>query len=156
VQWVAPFLSEFPEELSAFYWARKVSKAPMALANFVSSSINQWTILVATIPFIYSFGMRKISVVVFDEHQKFEILLTIIQSYLGFLFLASMDFQLFEAAALFIVWFIQFLIPGTREAIMWVYGAWALIETFRLVKNFKKRNAFRVFLTLCKEHLQSA
>ncbi len=24
VQWVAPFLSEFPEKLSAFYWARKV------------------------------------------------------------------------------------------------------------------------------------
>ncbi|MCX5712434.1 MAG: sodium:calcium antiporter, partial [Candidatus Omnitrophica bacterium] len=57
VQWVAPFLSEFPEQRSAFYWARKTNKAAMALINFVSSSINQWTILVALIPFIYSFGM---------------------------------------------------------------------------------------------------
>jgi cation:H+ antiporter len=153
VQWVAPFLSEFPEKLSAFLWARKVNKAPMALANFVSSSINQWTILVAMIPFIYSFGMGKISYVAFDSHQKIEILLTIIQSYLGFLFLASMDFALFEACGLFILWLVQFFIPGVREEIIWVYGAWALVETIRLTKNFKKRNAFSAFVKLSKEHL---
>jgi cation:H+ antiporter len=153
VQWVAPFLSEFPEKLSAFNWARKVTKAPMALANFVSSSINQWTILVAMIPFIYSFGMGKISFIVFDDHQKLEILLTIIQSYLGFLFLASMNFAFFEAAALFVLWLAQFLVPGIRLEITWVYGAWALLETVRLVKNYKRRNAFRVFLRLAREHL---
>jgi cation:H+ antiporter len=150
VQWVAPFLSEFPEKLSAFYWAKKVTKAPMALANFVSSSINQWTILVAMVPFIYALGMGKIAPVVFDEHQKLEILLTIIQSYLGFLFLASMDFKFFEAAALFVLWLAQFLVPSIREEILWVYAAWALIETLRLVKNFKKRNAFVVFLKLSR------
>ena len=146
VQWVAPFLSEFPEKLSAFHWAKKVTKAPMALANFVSSSINQWTILVATIPFIYSFGKGHIACVVFDDHQRLEILLTIVQSYLGFLFLASMDFAFFEAAALFVLWLVQFLIPGTRQGITWVYGAWALVETVRMIRNFKKRNAFQVFL----------
>ena len=146
VQWVAPFLSEFPEKLSAFHWARKVTKAPMALANFVSSSINQWTILVATIPFIYSFGKGQVCSVVFDDHQRLEILLTIVQSYLGFLFLASMDFAFFEAAALFVLWLIQFLIPDIRGGITWVYGAWALVETIRMIKNFKKRNAFQVFL----------
>jgi len=150
VQWVAPFLSEFPEKLSAFYWAKKVTKAPMALTNFVSSSINQWTILVAMIPFIYSFGLGKISFVAFDPYQRSEILLTIIQSYLGFLFLASMDFGLFEAAALFILWLIQFLIPDARHPITWVYGAWAAIETVRLVRNRDKRNAFTVFIKLSK------
>lgn len=147
VQWVAPFLSEFPEKLSAFYWAKKVDKAPMALVNFVSSSINQWTILVAIIPFIYSFGLQKISAVAFDEHQKLEIILTIIQSYLGFLFLASMDFALLEACGLFGLWLAQFIFPDIREEIMWVYGAWALIETIRLIKHRKERNAFRVFFT---------
>lgn len=150
VQWVAPFLSEFPEKLSAFYWAKKVTKAPMALANFVSSSINQWTILVATIPFIYSFGLKRIAPVIFDEHQKLEILLTIIQSYLGFLFLASMDFKLLEAIGLFLLWFVQFLVPGVREEIIWVYAAWALVETLRLIKNFKERNAFQAFLKLSR------
>ena len=125
----------------------------MALANFVSSSINQWTILVALIPFIYSFGMGRVATVVFDEHQKVEILLTIIQSYLGFLFLVSMDFEFFEAAALFLLWLAQFLIPGIRGGITWVYGAWALIESLRLVKSYQKRNAFRVFSQLARKHL---
>lgn len=154
VQWVAPFLSEFPEKLSAFYWAKKVTKAPMALANFVSSSINQWTILVAMIPFIYAFGLGKFAPVVFDGHQKVEILLTIIQSYLGFLFLASMDFRFFEASALFILWLAQFLVPGIRSEITWVYGVWALIETIRLIMNIKSRNAFSVFARLAKVHLK--
>ena len=156
VQWVAPFLSEFPEKLSAFYWARKVNKASMALVNFVSSSINQWTILVALIPFIYSFGMGKVSSVSFDGHQKVEILLTIIQSYLGFLFLASMDFKFLEAAVLFLLWLAQFLVPGVRGQITWVYSAWALVETLRLIKNFKKRNAFRSFLQLSRKYLRSS
>ncbi|MCX5681996.1 MAG: hypothetical protein NT079_07015 [Candidatus Omnitrophica bacterium] len=154
VQWVAPFLSEFPEKLSAFHWARKVNKAPMALINFVSSSINQWTILVAMIPFIYSLGMGRVSYVTFDDHQRLEILLTIVQSYLGFLFLASMDFTFLEASALFILWLVQFLIPDVRLAITWVYGAWAIVETFRMIKNFKNRNAFNVFANLVRTHLR--
>jgi len=153
VQWVAPFLSEFPEKLSAFYWARKVNKASMALANFVSSSINQWTILVALIPFIYSFGMGRFASVIFDEQQKVEILLTIVQSYLGFLFLASMDFNFFEAAALFLLWLAQFVFPGIRGGIIWVYGVWALIETIKLAENFERRNAFRVFFQLTRKRL---
>ena len=153
VQWVSPFLSEFPEKLSAFYWARRVTGAPMALINFVSSSINQWTILVAMIPFIYSFGAGKVSVIVFDGHQRSEILLTVIQSYLGFLFLTSMEFKMFEAAALFILWLIQFVLPDTRWWITWVYGGWAFIETARRIKSLNKRNAFGVFLKLCGTHL---
>lgn len=148
VQWVSPFLSEFPEKLSAFYWAKKVTKAPMALINFVSSSINQWTILVAMIPFIYSFGLGRFASVVFDDHQKLEILLTIVQSYLGFLFLASMEFSMVEAACLFILWLAQFLMPDIRGQIIWIYAIWALAETAYMMNNFKKRNAFHIFIDL--------
>jgi len=45
IQWVAPFLSEFPEKTSAFAWARRVTRAPVALMNMVSSNINQWGVL---------------------------------------------------------------------------------------------------------------
>ena len=152
VQWIAPFLSEFPEQLSAYRWARSVKKAPMALANFVSSSINQWTILVATVPFIYSFGLGHIGVIHFDDHQRVEILLTIAQSYLGFLFLFSMDFAALEAAGLFVLWATQFFVPGIREGVTYVYGAWALVETVRLVLNWGRPNAFRVFVKIFREH----
>ncbi|HEX9611492.1 MAG TPA: hypothetical protein VF978_06360, partial [Gemmatimonadales bacterium] len=56
VQWVAPFLSEFPEKVSAFFWARRVTHAPMALMNMVSSNINQWTVLAAMIPLVYGYS----------------------------------------------------------------------------------------------------
>src|SRR5437867_5312381 len=39
IQWIAPFLSEFPEKVTAFHWARKIKLAPMALLNFVSSVV---------------------------------------------------------------------------------------------------------------------
>ena len=45
IQWVAPFISEFPEKTSAFAWARRITRAPVALLNMVSSNINQWGIL---------------------------------------------------------------------------------------------------------------
>lgn len=154
VQWVAPFLSEFPEKLSAFHWARTVKKAPMALINFVSSSINQWTILVALIPVIYSYGLGRIAPIVFDDHQELEILLTIVQSYLGFLFLVNMKFHFHEAGALLGLWLAQFLVPEIREEILWIYGAWAILQTGFLVKDFKKRNAFHVFFQLYKSHLK--
>ncbi len=153
VQWMAPFLSEFPEKLSAFHWARKVSKAPMALTNFVSSSINQWTILVATIPFIFAYATKSSNPIVFDSHQQLEILLTIVQSYLGFLFLASMDFNWREAVGLFVLWIAQFFFPGIREEITVVYAVWAVIETIKLAVKFRERNAFNVFAKLAKERL---
>src|SRR6185503_7618619 len=59
VQWVSPFLSEFPEKVSAFYWARQVTKAPMALMNMVSSNINQWTVLAAMIPLVYGYSSLR-------------------------------------------------------------------------------------------------
>ena len=61
VQWVAPFVSEFPEKVSAFYWARTVERAPMALMNMVSSNINQWTLLTAMLPIVYSISRGAVS-----------------------------------------------------------------------------------------------
>src|SRR5262249_22216489 len=53
IQWVARFLSEFPEKTSAFSWARRVTRAPVALVNFVSSNINQWGVLSGLLAVIY-------------------------------------------------------------------------------------------------------
>lgn len=141
VQWVAPFLSEFPEKLSAFYWARRKDHAPMALMNFVSSSINQWTILTATIPFIFAWSLGEPSAVPFDYHQRSEILLTIAQSLLGFVFLLNMKFSWWEATGLFVLWLIQFLIPSIRETITLVYAAWIGWEVVLFLLKKKSFNA---------------
>ena len=63
IQWVAPFVSEFPEKVSAFYWARTVDRASMALMNMVSSNINQWTLLAAMLPIVYSISRGALSTI---------------------------------------------------------------------------------------------
>ena len=133
VQWVAPFLSEFPEKLSAFYWARKVSTANVALMNMVSSNINQWSILSAMIPILFVISAGELRPLTFDEHQRNEILLTILQSFLGFLLLLNLELRLHEAVILFVFWFVQFVLPGTREVMIYVYAAWCVFEIVKLM-----------------------
>jgi cation:H+ antiporter len=141
VQWVAPFLSEFPEKLSAFNWARQITKAPMAVMNLVSSTINQWSILSALIPVIYSLSRGAPSAIVFDDHQRLEILLTILQSFLGWLLLVNLDLRAFEAAILFVFWFVQFAVPSTRGVMIGVYAAWCGVEIVLLVLGRRKPRA---------------
>src|SRR2546426_2217097 len=118
VQWVAPFLSEFPEKLSAFYWARRVTHAPMALMNMVSSNINQWTVLAAMIPLVYGYSSLRHHGVWMDFHfdaaQRLEILLTLLQTALGMMLLANMEFDWLDASIIFVLWLAQFLRPDWR------------------------------------------
>ena len=117
VQWVAPFLSEFPEKVSAFNWARRVTSAPMALMNMVSSNINQWTMLAAMLPIAYALALGHIGTIDFDSHQELEVLMTIGQSLLGALLLANMRFTWWEAALLFTLWAVQFVLSGFERPI---------------------------------------
>jgi len=133
VQWVAPFLSEFPEKLSAFYWARKVSTASVALMNMVSSNINQWSILSAMIPVLFVISAGEIKPLQFDAFQRHEIILTILQSFLGFLLLLNLELVMYEALILFVFWGVQFFVPSIREEMIWVYFAWCVFEIFKLL-----------------------
>lgn len=153
VQWVAPFLSEFPEKVTAFNWARTVRKSPMALMNMVSSNINQWTVLVAMIPIVYSASRGEVSAIHFDAHQKIEIFLTMAQAALGFLLLANMEFRWHEALGLFVLWFTQFVLPDWREEITFVYIAWIIIELGLVVFQRKKLEAFREFKLLIRKYV---
>jgi cation:H+ antiporter len=127
VQWVAPFLSEFPEKVSAFQWASRVRTAPMALVNMVSSNINQWTVLAAMIPIVFSLSRGSMSALPFDGAQRAEILLTIVQSAVAVLVLLDMRFHWWDAGLLFVLWLVQFVVAEWRDEITWVYGAWAVL-----------------------------
>ncbi len=133
VQWVAPFLSEFPEKLSAFYWARKVSTANVALMNMVSSNINQWSILSAMIPVLFVLSAGHVQPLPLDAHQREEILLTILQSFLGLLLLLNMELRFHEALILFVFWFAQFVMPSWRHIMIYVYLAWCIVEIGRML-----------------------
>ena len=133
VQWVAPFLTEFPEKLSAFYWARRVSTANVALMNMVSSNVNQWSILSAMIPILFVISAGELRPLPFDAHQREEILLTILQSLLGFLLLLNLQLKFHEALLLFVLWLAQFVVPSWRGPMIYVYLGWCIFECGRLL-----------------------
>lgn len=145
IQWVAPFLSEFPEKTSAFAWARRVTRAPVALMNMVSSNINQWGILSGLLAVIYCWSHGSVEPLPFDAFQRQEILLTILQAFLGWLFLASMDLEAYEAAGLFFLWLVQFLVPTLRHPLLYVYGAWIAVEAGLVLAGKKRLAAFPAF-----------
>jgi cation:H+ antiporter len=167
VQWVAPFVSEFPEKVSAFYWARTIDRAPMALMNMVSSNINQWTLLAAMLPIVYSVSKGTPSAIHFDGRQELEILMTIAQSLVGMIFLVNMELVWWEAAALFGLWAFQFAMSpiGPESALYpiasrshWgvtiAYFAWFAVEVVRSIIGQRAPAAFRLFGEMWRLHVR--
>jgi len=153
IQWVAPFLSEFPEKLSAFYWARKITGAPMALMNMVSSNINQWTMLAAMIPIVVAISAGHMEPIPLDHEHKVELFLTIAQSALGVCLLANMRFAWHEATILFALFLAQFLVPHLREEVAVLYGVWIAYEVVAWLMGYRKPQAFIEFAKLFKERV---
>jgi cation:H+ antiporter len=161
VQWVAPFVSEFPEKVSAFYWARTIDRAPMALMNMVSSNINQWTLLAAMLPIVFSISRGEPSTIPFDEMQRLEILMTLGQSLVGMMFLINMELRWWEATALFSLWFIQFVFSTNlelhiHEYVTYLYLAWAGVELIRMLVGRRQPRAFSLFASVWREHVRPA
>jgi hypothetical protein len=113
----------------------------------VSSNINQWSILSAMIPILFVISHGSIVPLPFDEMQRHEILLTILQSFLGFLLLVNLRLSAFEAGILFVFWLVQFVMPSIREEMNWVYLAWCAIE---ILKMLAKRQAPAAWVGLKK------
>ncbi|MBD3234532.1 MAG: hypothetical protein GF315_12475 [candidate division Zixibacteria bacterium] len=154
VQWVAPFLSEFPEKISAFYWAKTVHKAPMSLMNMISSCIAELTLLIGMIPIVYCISRGGIYTIEFDYLHRIEILMTAMQAFLGFLILANMKFTWYEALALFLLWFAQFIFPELREEILWVYGFYITIEIVLNASKQRRIMAFKHFRDVWRSNIR--
>ena len=169
IQWVAPFVSEFPEKVSAFYWARTVDRASMALMNMVSSNINQWTLLAAMLPIVFSISRGAPSTIGFDSQQELEILMTLGQSLIGALFLINMELAWWEASALFFLWAVQFaLSPIPPSAGLWgtlashihryvtlTYLVWSGVEILRMIIGRRKPAAFQHFAEMWRRHVRT-
>jgi cation:H+ antiporter len=167
VQWLAPFVSEFPEKVSAFYWARTVHRASTALMNMVSSNINQWTLLAAMLPITYSLSRGVASPIPLDGMQQLELLMTLGQSLLSALFLIDMSLVWWEAAGLFGLWAVQFAFspvpPGPgfwgflathiHWAVTVAYLVWAVIELGRMVAGKRRPRAFQLFGVMWRRHI---
>jgi cation:H+ antiporter len=113
VQWVAPFLTEFPEKVTAIYWSRTVKLAPMALLNMVSSTVNQYTALVAMIPAAYAASVgRAFAPVTMDPLHKTELFLSFATTLYGCACLMKLRFTRGNALVMLALFVFQFIYKG--------------------------------------------
>jgi cation:H+ antiporter len=157
IQWLAPVISEFPELLSTFYFARQEEKAPVALMNIASSNINQWTLLVAVLPVVFSISRHSMSAIVFTPEQRLELLLTIAQSAVGLIFLINMRFAWWEAVAMLVLFAAQFVLPEVwgEEAKTWitvVLLVWSAVAVLLMIAKRKVPPALSSFAETWKTH----
>jgi len=147
IQWIAPLVSEAPEGVSAFYWARDHNRASIALMNLVSSNINQWTLLAALLPMVLSVSVGHMTAIPLDATQSRDLLLTLGQSLLGAIFLLNMELAWWEAAGLFVLFVVWLADAGgtVRVYITWIYFAWCGVELIRLIAGNRKADALRQF-----------
>lgn len=114
IQWVAPFLSEFPESLTAFLWAATITRAALGLGNLMSSKLNQWTLLIAAVPLAYSVGVGHVAPLHLTAQSVDEIFLTAAQSLFGTVVLLTLRFRMRDAILLFGLFVVQFAVPIER------------------------------------------
>lgn len=109
VQWLAPLASEAPELLVAVMFAWRLRDAD-AIGTLLSSKVNQWTLLIGTLPLAYRLGGGAWSLPL-DSRQTEEVLLTAAQTVLGLALLIDLVFKRWEAGALFALFAVQFVLP---------------------------------------------
>jgi len=79
VQWLAPIASEAPEFIVALMLAL-TGRMALGLGSLVSAKVNQWTLLVGMIHFVYALAHRSLAHPIPMGHfQMDEILLTAAQ-----------------------------------------------------------------------------
>jgi cation:H+ antiporter len=139
VQWLAPLASEAPELLVAGLYAWRLN-TNAGLGTLVSSKVNQWTLLVGTLPLVFALASGGLAGLPVDAHQREELLLTAAQSVFAVATLFSLSISMWEALGLFGLFWAQFILGGIvphewagaeRIAVSVVYlvlGAWIAVR----------------------------
>ncbi|GFH63017.1 MAG: electrochemical potential-driven transporter [Candidatus Desulfovibrio kirbyi] len=141
VQWLAPIASEAPEFIVSLMFAFR-GHAGLALASLLSSKLNQWTLLVGTIPGVYALSSGGFAPPIpLDSHQLQEILLTAGQSLFAVALLTDLRLSTREAFWLLLLFSAQLLAPLYETP---------LEAFFRLAHNPLRLHGFysTVYLTL--------
>jgi len=126
VQWLAPIASESPEFIIAATWAARGSAAA-AMKVLISSKVNQWTLLIGTIPLVYAISGGSIRPFPLDELQHHELLLTAAQSLFGVAVLVNLKFNRHEGVLLLVLFLAQLIVAQIRLEVMYIYLGLAVV-----------------------------
>jgi cation:H+ antiporter len=127
VQWLAPLASEAPEFIIATIFAAR-GKGTAAIATLLSSKVNQWTLLIGSLPLARLLGGGGVSLQL-DSRQVEEVLLTATQTMMGVALILALRFNRFAACALLGLFIVQFPIFSTQGRLLLcaVYVAVAVV-----------------------------
>jgi len=120
----------------------------------ISSNINQWTLLTAMLPIVLSISVGAMTPIVFDPEQQVELLLTLGQAVVGMTFLMSMRLMWYEAAIMFVFFWIPFVHSSWAKPVTVLYFVWAAVEIWRMLARRRKCLAVRHFARIWKEHIR--
>src|SRR4051794_26063741 len=132
VQWLAPLASEAPEFIVALLFALR-GKGAAALGLLVSAKVNQWTLLVGSLPIAYLVGGGSAALDL-DTRQVEEFSLTIAQTLMGVAVLMTLRFPRWAAWILLVLFAVQFVVPGTGGRLV-LSGVYVVLALAALVVN---------------------
>jgi cation:H+ antiporter len=109
VQWLAPLASEAPELLVAGLYAWRLN-TNAGLGTLVSSKVNQWTLLVGTLPIVFAISSASLHGLPIEPRQREELFLTAAQSFFAVAVLSNLSMSVREAWLLFGLFWAQFVV----------------------------------------------
>jgi cation:H+ antiporter len=109
VQWLAPLASEAPELLVAGLFAWRLN-TEAGLGALVSSKVNQWTLLVGSLPLVFAISSGTLHGLPLDTLQREELFLTAAQSAFAVAVLANRSISVREAYGLLGLFLSQFVL----------------------------------------------
>lgn len=140
VQWVAPLASEFPEFLVAGLLAWRL-RADAALGALVSSTVNQWTLLIGCLPLAFAISSHSLNPLPTDARQASEVLLTSSLGLMAVTLLINLRISLIEAGVLGLLFVGQFATPHSivpREVFSGVFLVAAAVLLVRQVAEMRQ------------------
>jgi cation:H+ antiporter len=129
---LAPLASEAPEFIIAIIFAAR-GKGTQAIATLISSKVNQWTLLMGSLPIAYMAGGGGTALVL-DGRQIEEVLLTATQTMMGVALILALRFHRYTAWALLALFVVQFPITST-EGRLALCGVYAVVALAGLIIN---------------------
>ena len=99
VQWLAPLASEAPEFLLAGLMAAR-GRHGAAMTILIASKVNQWTLLIGSLPLAFAISDGSLSSLPFDARQSEEVFLTASQSLFAVAIFVSLSMVRWEAILL--------------------------------------------------------
>jgi cation:H+ antiporter len=109
IQWLAPLASEAPELLVAGLFAWRLN-TNSGLGTLVSSKVNQWTLLVGTLPIVFAISSASTHGLPISAGQREELFLTAAQSFFAVAIMSNLSLSLREAGYLFGLFWAQFIV----------------------------------------------